>query len=408
MPFFPLLLAILASSAHADIPDPPSSVCSDEQAWKDRGREVDKKSFAETATFLLEYCQLERVPDFSRQAYRVHAADLKDAYCAKKKDAAKEFEKAFGLNEKKYIEQCDSYANTLTIVRQGKTQLQELQIFLKSNLLQNLEKADALRKKHTKLIENCDAKLLREKLPECVKLREELLVSGKPKREIDKALADSECEKNVKNALANLKKLKQDFERFWEPSAPLLDRFGALRSERNFNDARIGELESMERRLLETQKNCGGPAAAATTKDEKAPATSPTPTPNKAEELKIRNAADMGRCYSGECGADEVKAQQRAINEYIREYKLPIAPIAEDGIAGIQTANAWRAVTIDADRIARVSSLPEAPGAAMSASDYRRWDLNAQIDPATGYVIFKKGKDTTGVMGYFGGREGDL
>lgn len=60
----------------------------------------------------------------------------------------------------------------------------------------------------------------------------------------------------------------------------------------------------------------------------------------------VMNSQQMADCYANPstCSREDFQRSQQAINNYIRTNNLPIAQIADDGIPGVQSANAWRHV----------------------------------------------------------------
>lgn len=137
-------------------------------------------------------------------------------------------------------------------------------------------------------------------------------------------------------------------------------------------------------------KDSSEPAAAMLTPA----AAEPAATASEMKKYQIYDASEMSSCYSSQCKREDIIAQQEAINRYIDEHKLPVAKIKVDGIAGTQTANAWRAVERDSTQLGYSTDYsPRFTNDAVNT--YQQWDPDTMIDPKTGYVIFKKGKGSS-------------
>lgn len=95
-------------------------------------------------------------------------------------------------------------------------------------------------------------------------------------------------------------------------------------------------------------------------------------------------AADLSECYADTCSQSQVRAYQTSINQYISDNHLPITPIATDGIAGTQTANAWRAV------MGTYNATPA------SGDTYVAWGAQKQVNSSgVFYYTFPPAKITT-------------
>jgi hypothetical protein len=371
-------------------------LCENHESWVKKQDEV-KKSFAAftpDAQRSLAICHLQEIPEQSKKAYDDLIHSKRNTYCVKRKRAFDAAEKAARAGvEGSSGQLCSPLSKNLGVIQSARAELESLQKEIEKDLHYNVKDLDTIEAEQNKRINACP-KLL-EETRDCQNLidaesQARLTGGGVSRAAAVRDNPNNPCNQDKKK----LELVAKDVKKFWSEEAPVKNRLTLFKQEVEGLKVKIAKLQSTESAYQTrlAHEKCEG----STAKTNNGPGGGGTPgSPAAAAPSSgIKSAGDMAKCYEGGCSSEDVKNQQRQINEYIKKNNLPIAPIAEDGIAGVQTANAWRAATMyQTHRSSTEYAQPESVATQPSrwSSTYQSWDASATKN-SDGYIDFKKGK----------------